>query len=169
MEYNRPQMIYLVDRNIASFSLTFPSGKKVILTPKQPIYTTDDKEEIAFASKQKGLFVKDVRKREYIKYLERKLEEVPTVTNPNFTKELAAKVKWSTKDEELLKLKLEELGYEVTYKDHAMLKVQDQKEEQEHKDELQKEEEEELEKIVEAVKKAPSKKAAPKKSTKKEK
>lgn len=152
----KPKVIKLINSNIIKYELKFPSGKKIILSTNAPAYTTDNAEEIAFASKQKGLFIGDIKEKDYIRYLERRLEEVPIVQNNNFTELMAQKVKWSTEEEEALKVTLKKLGYDVVTTDMAGRKYEERMSKLSNKKEAP---EPEPKKTV--------KKATPKKTTKK--
>lgn len=77
-----PVTVYIAAYDIKRYSLTFPSGKTIILYPDSE-YVTSDKEEIEFLSKQKGLGITRPTdsKEKFLRHVAATFAEKPTLEN----------------------------------------------------------------------------------------
>ena len=110
---NEPIVFYLASPEIVTYTIKFPSGKIHILK-RGDKYTTEDKEEQDFLSKQKYIGAAKLNDKEFRMWATLQFDKIPTVYNKQIeTKEDIEEYLWNSDTEQLAINKLKENGYTV--------------------------------------------------------
>ncbi|MFA7030414.1 MAG: hypothetical protein WC179_09075 [Candidatus Cloacimonadaceae bacterium] len=112
---NEPVTFYMVSPEVMRYSIKFPSGK-ILLLKKGETYTTEDKEEQDFLTRQKYLAAKKLDDKEFRMWATLQFNKLPTVYNKAISepKDVEEFV-WSSEFENAVVKKLKERGY-IAYK-----------------------------------------------------
>ncbi len=109
---SEPKLIRLSSQSIVHFKLELPSGVLMMLSSGNT-YTTNNKADIEFLSKQKGIMVTDISDAEYRRHYTKLFQELPNVYNKEMPPEEIEAFKWTTEEEKLIVEELKKRGYKI--------------------------------------------------------
>ena len=110
---DEPIVFYLTSPEVVTYTIKFPSGKIHILK-RGDKYTTEDKEEQDFLSKQKYIGAAKLNDTEFRMWATLQFDKIPTVYNKQVeNKEDIEEYLWNSDTEQLAINKLKENGYTV--------------------------------------------------------
>ena len=96
---NEPLTAYITAYEVMEYTIKFPSGKVIRLT-QGGSYTTEDKDELDFLSKQQFVGLKKMNDKEFRIWATKRLAELPSVYNQNVTEEVIRNAISFTQEEE---------------------------------------------------------------------
>ena len=109
-----PITFYLASPNIIKGSFKLPDGTSVFFN-RGTTYTTSEPEVIDFLSKQTGLGIKKMNDKEFRVWYNRTFDELPTVFNDNYKREIdVEEFIWTSDSEKRIAQKLRDRGYLVS-------------------------------------------------------
>ena len=112
----KPLIFFNSRSEVSRREITFPNGKKIVISREIPEYRTSDPEEIDFLSKQFAIGCRSLTDKEYVLHMTALFEDMPNVERSNLTREDIDGYLSSTAHEKLVIQRLRAKGYTVVKK-----------------------------------------------------
>lgn len=107
-----PLIFFNSRQEITKREITFPSGKKIVISAKHPEYQTDDPEEIEFLSDVFAIGCRKLNEQEYTGYLSARFEDMPHIHKRPVQENIDKYTAITESEKHLVEL-LKEKGYTV--------------------------------------------------------